>query len=306
MAPKLIDEYRARPSVACYMARAFVPSAGLAAGAAVPRFVARWRRVRIPRRHLQAFLSLTGLSEAGSALCLYPHVFGFPLLMALLTRPAYPLPIWNALQIRNALLLHRRISADEAFDLETRVAGQRVLEKGLEVDLHTVLAAGGSPAWESLVTLYYRGRFGSEDARSPLSQTPEFEGREVASWRMPARGGLRFGRLTGDYNGIHWSRAYARAFGFEAAFLHPQRVLGQCLARLRSPGDHSQRLDAWLKGPVYYGRAVGLRASGDGNCEHFALVPEGERRASIVGRLCAVPAGAGLLDAQGRPLPFTG
>ena len=286
------------------MARALAPSPGLAAGAAVPRFVARWKRVRLDRDRLRAFLALTGLPDAGSALCLYPHVFGFPLLMALLTRPAYPLPIWNALQIRNHLVLHRRLPADEPLDLETRVAGQRVLEKGLEVDMHTVLSAAGGSVWESLVTFYYRGRFGREDARSPLSQAPEIEGPETARWRVPTGGGLRFGRLTGDYNGIHWSRVYARMSGFRTAFLHPQRVLGQCLARLPALGEHGLRLDAWLKGPVYYGREVGLRTSRDGTGERFDLVPEGETRASIVGRLCAVPANARLLDARDQPLPF--
>jgi hypothetical protein len=300
----LVEEFHSRPSVAAYMARAFLPSPGLGPGATVPSFVARWPAARIDRRRLRSFLAMTGLSAEDGVPLLYPHVFAFPLLMALLTRRAYPLPIWNALQIRNQLLGRRRITVDEPLDLETRVAGQRVLAKGIEVDLHTTLSGAGETAWESVVTFYYRGRFGRENERSPLADAPEVEGPEIARWRTPVGGGLRFGRLTGDYNGIHWSRAYARHFGFDSALLHPQRVLGQCLARLARPVGEGQRLDAWLKGPVYYDRDVCLRCSSNADGERFALSTDGETRASIVGRRGSVPAGASLLDERDRPLPF--
>jgi hypothetical protein len=60
-------------------------------------------------------------------------------------------------------------------------------------------------------------------------------------------------------------------------------VLGQRLARLPSRGG-AQRLDAWLKGPVYHGSGVRLRASTDGEGTAFALVVGGEERPAIVGR----------------------
>jgi hypothetical protein len=45
------------------------------------------------------------------------------------------------------------------------------------------------------------------------------------------------------------------------------------------------RLDAWLKGPVYYGAKVALRARGDRS--EFALFAEGDERPAILGRLSA-------------------
>ncbi len=33
-------------------------------------------------------------------------------------------------------------------DLETRVAGHRILEKGAEVDLHTIVRVGADLMWE--------------------------------------------------------------------------------------------------------------------------------------------------------------
>ena len=103
--------------------------------------------------------------------------------------------------------------------------------------------------------------------------------------------------MTGDYNGIHWWSPYARLFGFRGAFHHPQLVLGQALARLPvGASSPAQRLDAWLKGPVYHGSEVTLRARPETDGTVFAVVADGEQRPAIVGRWRAVPAGSLLLE----------
>jgi hypothetical protein len=78
---------------------------------------------------------------------------------------------------------------------------------------------------------------------------------------------------------MHWSDAYARRSGFRGAFHHAQRMLGQCLARL--PRREGSTLEAWFKGPVYYGAKVTLRAADS----DFGLCVEGDPRPAILGRL---------------------
>ena len=216
---------------------------------------------------------------------LYPHVFGFRLQMAILTHPAFPLPIWGALQIRNHLLQCRPIPEDAVLDLETSVAGERVLEKGAEVDLHTSACSRGDLVWESRNTFYYRGRFGDAGPPSPVASAPVGADAEAARWRTDSSAGWRFGRLTGDYNGIHCWSWYARLFGFQRALHHPQLALGLCMARLDGLASAPvQRLDAWLKGPVYYGSEVRLRVTRGPGDLTFALVADDETRPAIVGR----------------------
>ena len=246
--------------------------------------------MRVDRRELETFLRLTGLSADAGLPILYPHVVGFPLLMAILTSPGFPLSIWNALQIRNHLLQHRPIPQDEALDMEIHVSAQRVLEKGAEIDLHTALHSQSGLLWESLNTFYYRGRFGDPEAASPLAPAPAVGNASVARWHTLSGVGLQFGRLTGDYNGIHLSDRYARLFAFPRAFHHPQLMLGQCLAHLAAPtNDRPQRLDAWLKGPVFYDCDVALHAAKDQDSTVFSLIPEGETRPALLGlwRSCA-------------------
>jgi len=216
---------------------------------------------------------------------IYPHVFGFRLQMVVLTHPTFPIPIWSALQIRNRLLQHRPISADACMDLETQVADQRVLQNGTEVDLHTTVTVARSRVWESLNTFYYRGRFGEPEPQSPQSAAPEKPTPTIAQWHLAPGVGWRVARMTGDYNGIHRWDWYARLFGFRSAFFHPQIVAGQCMARLCSPTPElPQRLELWLKGPVYFNAAVTLLAKTMDMVTEFALIVAGEERPAILGR----------------------
>src|SRR5581483_1348284 len=120
----------------------------------------------------------------------------------------------------------------------------------------------GRFAWEGLTTFYARGQFGEPNADAPPAPAPAVDAPPGPPWRIPAGAALRFAQLTGDYNGLHLSDRYAGWFGYRSAFFHPQRVLGQCLARLPKPDDlTAQRLDAWLKGPVYHHAEVRLAAT---------------------------------------------
>ena len=296
MSVPAVGEFTQRPSTLAYMLRALHRSRGLKPGEGFPPLRARWRQMRIDQGQLDDFLRLTGLRPGDGVPLLYFQAATFPLQMALVTHGAFPLPIWSALQIRNHLLQHRPISVDAAFDLQTRVAGQRILEKGAEADLHTTVHAGDTLLWESLTTFYYRGRYGEPGAASPLAPAPKAGDAVVARWHAAAGAGRRFARLTGDYNGIHLFPWYARLFGFRRAFHHPQLILGQCMARLPAPeAPGALRLDAWLKGPVYYDSDLALRATAAGGCSTFALTAEGEDRPAVLGRWSVCAAGSGLV-----------
>ena len=278
---EIVEQHGQRPSALAYMARAFLPSTGLRGGREFPPIVERWRGLRIAPDHVARFREATGL-DVGSVL--YPHVLGFRLQMAMLTHTAFPLPIWNALQIRNHLVRHRRLAIGATVELETRVGAHRFLEKGMEVDLVTRLTSGGRCDWESVITYFYRGKFDRPTAEATEATSPDLSTAPlVERFHMPKGGGRAFGALTGDYNGIHLSRLYARRLGFPEAFLHPQRTAGQCLRRLAEPHAEAQTLDLWIKGPVFYGAEVTLSAIPTAGETRFGLSLAGDDRAAIAG-----------------------
>lgn len=272
-------EFRRQPSALAFMARAFLPSPGLHTEA--PQLLARWRHTPSAQR-VREFNVLSGLPIDTPVGLLYPHTAGFPLLMALLTHRSFPLPIWRVLQVRNRMEQLAPLAAG-AMEFETSVARQRVVDKGVEFDLETELKQDGRAVWRSLNVFYVRGRFGTASAPT-TDAVPRFDtAPESTAWRLPRGGGRRFGRLCGDYNGVHLWDAYARRFGFAHAFFHPQRVIGHCLAAL-PPAEAPLRLDTWLKGPVPYGASVRLAQRSVGACDEFALFLDGETRPALIGR----------------------
>jgi hypothetical protein len=289
-----IVSYTAPPSALRYMLRAFLPPRRWHADQGFPDLRVAWRDFRIDTRALGRIDRAAGTDPplaTGRMALIAPHVIGFRLVMAMLTHPAWPLPIWSALQVRNRLVLHRPLRAGEESMLTVRVTGWRVLEKGLEVDLQTWLGQSGTCAWESVVTFYYRGRFGLTaehgiaHGAGSLAPTVDEHQVKLESWCINGRNRWTFGALTGDYNGLHQWDWYARRFGFRAAFAHPQRVTAQCLAHLQGPDTDAQQLDVWIKGQAFYGAEVALlqsRQAADGGV-HFALYVADDARPALIG-----------------------
>ena len=304
-------DYRARPSALAFMARAVRPSPGIKRG--MPAITAHWRH-RVDPSELERFHALSGLPESRELPLLYPHTISFPLQMAILTQPAFPLPIWRMLQVRNRILQHAPLACDAVQDITARLVGHRILDKGAEFDLHATVQVDGAVAWESLNTFYARGRFGKPTAHAApeapklvsveanariagVTPEPKVSPGNTAQWRMLAGGGWRYGGLSGDYNPLHWWSGYARKHGFARAFFHPQRVLGQCLAKLPQPAAAPPlQLEAWLKGPVFYGEPVAMHMEALSDGTAFALHVNGDHRPAIVGRLSAASRDAGLLN----------
>lgn len=284
MTRQILERHRKAPSAFTFMPRAFLPSPGLGKSGAIPQITQRWDGLRIEANHLNEFCRASDLSEQSDASILYPHVIGFRLQMALLTHRAFPLPVWNMLQIRNRLVRHRHLRVDEQFDLETCVGANRIVGKGIEIDLVSRLTRETECCWESEVTYFFRGRFGSPANGSSAAAPDLARAPVVDRFRIPPDGGWKFGTLTGDYNGIHWANWYARRLGFRAAFPHPQRVAGMCLARLREPESEVQTLQLWIKGPLFYGSGVVLSADTNRQGAQFGLSLEADHRFALSGR----------------------
>jgi len=111
------------------------------------------------------------------------------------------------------------------------------------------------------MTFFYRGRFAGEASAAASDAGPRVsQPQHSTTWWLPRSGALRFGQLSGDTNPIHYGRLYAKAFGFERDFAQPLLVIGQALSRLPPlPAGKPQRLDARLKGPVYYERRLTMQ-----------------------------------------------
>ncbi len=55
------------------------------------------------------------------------------------------------------------------------------------------------------------------------------------------------------------------------------------MARLSAPQSEAQALELWIKGPVFYGSEVVLKADSAGAAVSFGLMLAGDHRAAIAG-----------------------
>ena len=275
-------EYRAKPSALRFVSNLARPSPGFADDGQLPDIQAHWPGHRASRREIADFFELSGLPDRGHASILYPHTVSFPMLMAVLSHPAFPLPIWRVLQVRNRMIQHEPIAPDAVFDFTVRTGERRLLEKGVEMDLRVEARKEGRVVWEAVNTFYARGRFG--EARAEPAASPGVGGAPATEWRMPAHGRWRYGQLSGDFNPLHMSDWYARRAGYAGAFTHPQRAIGQCLGHLDAAHHAPMQLDTWIKGPVFYDAKVSLRSESRPAGSVFALHVDDDARPAIVGR----------------------
>lgn len=286
---------RRAPSAAWFMLRALLPKTR---GGGPQSPALRLAPMRPDSRDLDNYHRLTGQRASAALSIVWPQVWGFRLQMALLTDRAFPLPIWSALQVRNRLLQHAPVAADARYARAVRARPARRVDKGVEVDLHSTLHdEQGALAWESLTTFYWRGGAGAApaDAPSPRAESPQIDADILARWPSGVGSGWRFGALTGDYNGLHSSDAYARALGFARAFHHPPRVAAQCLEHLGvDTAAPCQRLDLWIKGPVFYGAELALRVQRGAQACTFALQVDADPRPALVGQWSIAAADAAL------------
>ncbi|MCC7440892.1 MAG: hypothetical protein IT285_04630 [Bdellovibrionales bacterium] len=257
--------FESTPSALVYLAKAFLPpSRRPLLQVRGPRIQATWSGYRAPPADLEHFSQLAFLASERNLPALFLQSVAIRINMVILCHPAFPVRIWNVLQIRNRISLLAEIPKGAPLNLQAAVLAYRAVEKGLEIDVRTAATADGGLVFESLNTFFARGRFGTPQPASDAARSPRVQGEVRAVHRMPNDGGWRFGGITGDYNGIHLSNTYARVFGFRGATLHPQRVVGLALSRLPNlQTDAPHRMDVWLKGSVPYGAEVRVRSEDD-------------------------------------------
>lgn len=283
MTKKLI--YSKRPSPLNYMLLALIPSRGLKESTLLPALEIHLQSLHFDTKSCASLFELCEMEKSTDLPIFFPQILGFPLIMRAVTDPQFPEPIWRALQTRNVLTQYVPLQVEDHVDLKLDISALRFLEKGAEIDLRITAFKKNQRAWEGITTFYYRGKF--KNLLSPLpSQPPPLTLPQASSSiNLPLTGGIPYGILSGDFNGIHLSNLYARLFGFESAFLHPHRIVGNLLNRLpKMERAFPQQLELWFRGPVAYGSKGNLFYQKNPEELIFYMNTEKEKRPCIIGK----------------------
>jgi acyl dehydratase len=196
-------------------AKATVPSPWISAEVAAPSL-----------ELVRAFVKNVGGDAASYRDELPPHLFpqwALPIASRALAGVPYPLT-----RVLNAgCRIERRAPLHVGERLQVRARLESIDDDGARAILTTRIVTGTERAPEALVTDVHAfvplarngGASGAPAERRSPPEVP-VAARELAYVRLRADAGLDFAKLTGDFNPIHWSAAYARAAGFPSPILH--------------------------------------------------------------------------------------
>ncbi len=102
---------------------------------------------------------------------------------------------------------------------------------------------------------------------------------EIGTWFLPENKGWRFASVSGDSNGLHYSKVYAKMFGFNRDFAQPLLVIPRALDQVLQIFNRPlKKLDIQFKGPVYYNRNVSVHGCQLHDNFRFNIYNEGNMR----------------------------
>jgi hypothetical protein len=238
-----------------------------------------WIEARLPPRApelVRAYIKHVGGDPAWYRGRLPAHLFpqwGFPLAARALLGLHYPL----ARAINGGCRLENRapLPADEPLEVRARIESidddgrraiitQRVIT-GTTTTPDAVIA--DLRAFIPLVSKEQENGNGKKPAKA--RPTVPASAHEIAFLGIREDAGLDFAKLTGDFNPIHWVKAYARASGFRTVILHGFSTFAraiEALNRARFAGDPSRlkTIDARLSRPLVLPARVGVYVNGEG------------------------------------------
>jgi|APSaa5957512622_1039677.scaffolds.fasta_scaffold71887_1 hypothetical protein len=253
----------------------------------IPPITVKLDGMKIDRAHLSRFNKICSIKNSEKISLIYPITIVFPFFQRILSLKQAPLSMFNVLGKHLKIIQHRQIGLDEALDIFCEISGVKIVPKGLEIDLSAVIKVAGEAVWTATETFFYRGNFGVADTDvedTVFESIPK--AKVIAKWFLPGGNGFRFARISGDGNGIHYSKFYARLLGFKRDFAQPFLILGNTINHLINyEGNSSISLDVTFKGQFYYERNVTIKGMKTNSRNRFDIYSEGNDRPIINGIL---------------------
>lgn len=253
------------------------------------RIRATGRNLSVDKRHLKEFNRICQIKKSRELQLLYPFTLAYGYIMKILCREEMPFSLFNVLNTRNSIRQYRSIGIDEVFDINCQNSDIRFVEKGYEIDVESAMLIAGDIVWENTTTYLIRMHHSDNvDYYVPPTIQPIENVEKIESWYLKAKDRFRFARISGDTNGIHYGKLYAKSFGFKRDFAQPIRIAAKCVDSMGIQNQtYPARFDFFLKGPVYYENELVMKSCHNRNSHQFDLYCGANERPCITGRLSA-------------------
>ncbi len=202
---------------------------------------------------------------------LFPQ-WGFPLTGKLMEGLSYPM--LAAMNGGCKLTINDALPANEPLQVSGRL--DAVDDNGQRAILDQKIVTGTKANPEAVVAHLYvfvplkpREQSGEKKkGKAPDKARVPVDAREIAFFKLGAKAGLDFAKLTGDFNPVHWVPRWARAFGFKNVILHGFGTLARAIEALNRglfAGDVTalQEIDVRFTRPLVLPARVGVYVRGN-------------------------------------------
>lgn len=205
---------------------------------------------------LAAYREVCGFSDSRHLPITFPHIMAASLLLHMLTRPEFPLPLLGLVHVRNRIEQLRAIGTGETLDFDLRLDTAREVRQGLEFDVITDVSVDGEPVWREVMTTLYRLPAPKSQSKPPVPPAAQLV--DYLPFEAPADIGRRYAAIGKDYNPIHLAPLPAKLFGFKRHIAHGMWSMARCAALLSDRLDGAPRLlEVAFRQPLFLpGRAT--------------------------------------------------
>ncbi|ADG75822.1 MaoC domain protein dehydratase [Cellulomonas flavigena DSM 20109] len=221
--------------------------------------------------HLTAYQRLLHEPATDALPAGYVHVLGFPVAMALMVRPDFPLPLLGMVHLANRVEQRRPLALGDRLRVRAWARDLRPHRSGTQVDLVTEVAEGGDVAWLGVSTYLAKG-VRVPDAPRDESPRPEFTPPvRTGRWELPADVGRRYAAVSGDRNPIHLSPVTARVLGFPRAIAHGMYTASRALADVGAARGDAFTWSVEFAAPVLLPATPDVRVAREGDGHAFTV-----------------------------------
>lgn len=211
--------------------------------------------LRLDQARNAQYRAACGFSPGSDMPVTWPFVWLFPLQLAMLSAPDWPIRPVGLVHLGIDFHLHRPLQAGEEVTGRCRLGASAMTPRGLEFEMLLDLdGTGGEPVWRGQSRVLARGprnriRSGGRESTNGVT-VPALQpaGRITASPRTA----WQYARVSADWNPIHLGWLGARLFGFRQPVAHGMWSVARALAVL-GVGDGAQpaSVEAVFKAPLY-------------------------------------------------------
>lgn len=232
------------------------------------------RHASVDSTRLAGYARVCGFSTSETLPATAAHLLAFPLHLALMADPSFPVGAIGLIHIANEISQHRPVAVSEPLDLRVHATALAEHPRGRSFSLISEARAAGELVWEERSTMLRRSatRASGAGSRRDASASESSAAAQVErEWSLPGDLGRRYGAVSGDRNPIHLHSLTAKPLGFPSAIAHGMWTKARCLAELDGRLPDAFTVNVRFRAPIALPGRVAFASVADGNAIDFSV-----------------------------------